>query len=115
MLAQRGKDLAVRKSPRPNSTKQARPERQASAPPPVKRRLSFNEKYALENLPQEIASLETRVRMLQARLDDPELYARDRNVFDETSRALASALSELSAAEEKWLALEVLREEIEKA
>ena len=50
MLAQRGKDIAVRKSLRPNPIKQARPARQASAPPPVKRRLSFNEKYALEKL-----------------------------------------------------------------
>ena len=115
MLAQRGEDIAVKKSLRPNPVKQTRPARPVPVPPPVKRRLSFNEKYALEKLPEEIATLETRVRTLQARLDDPELYSRDRTMFDETSRALASVLSELSAAEEKWLALEVLREEIEKA
>ena len=50
---------------------------------------------------------------LQQRLDDRGLYARDRSAFAEVSTALAAAQRELSAAEEKWLELEILREQIE--
>jgi ATP-binding cassette subfamily F protein uup len=60
-----------------------------------------------------MAELQGKVRALHERLDDPGLYARDRKAFDATSAALAAAQAELSAAEERWLELEVLREEIE--
>ncbi len=46
-------------------------------------------------------------------MEDPDLYARDQKAFAETSGSLAAAQSELAAAEEKWLELEILREEIE--
>ena len=49
----------------------------------------------------------------QARLADPSLYVRDRKAFDEISAALVDAQAKLHAAEEKWLALEILREELE--
>jgi ATP-binding cassette subfamily F protein uup len=48
-------------------------------------------------------------------LDDPNLYARDRKKFDDASTAIAKAQEELAAAEDRWLELEVLREEIERA
>jgi ATP-binding cassette subfamily F protein uup len=50
---------------------------------------------------------------LQLRLDDPDLFSRDRKTFDETTMALGKAQDELAAAEEQWLALEIAREEIE--
>ena len=56
----------------------------------------------------------TRSRSLQQRLDDPGLYARDPKAFADVSAALAATRSrELAAAEERWLELEMLREEIE--
>jgi ABC transport system ATP-binding/permease protein len=57
--------------------------------------------------------LEAEVRRLQDKLADPRLYARDRTAFDSTSTALAAAQAELSAAEERWLELELLRTQIE--
>jgi ATP-binding cassette subfamily F protein uup len=84
----------------------------ASAP---KRRLNFNEKHALETLPGTIETLQAEIAKQQKLLDDPTLYARDRKIFDETSRAIAKAQEELAAAEDRWLELEVLREEIEQA
>ena len=51
----------------------------------------------------------------QKLLDDPDLYAKDRKKFDEASAAIATAQQELAAAEDRWLELEVLREEIEQA
>ena len=52
------------------------------------------------------------VRTLHDRLDDPGLYARDRKAFDDVSAALAAAQAELTAAEERWLELEILREDV---
>jgi ABC transport system ATP-binding/permease protein len=109
MLAQRGEALAERKV----AKMAARPALPVAAPKAGKRRLSFNEKHALETLPQEIATLQRRIQELQHKLDDPGLYARDRPAFAEISNALVAAQQELSAAEEKWLDLEILREEIE--
>jgi ATP-binding cassette subfamily F protein uup len=60
-----------------------------------------------------MASLRAKVSTLQVRLDDPTLYARDRDAFTETSAALAAMQSELAEAEDAWLELEILREEIE--
>jgi ATP-binding cassette subfamily F protein uup len=85
----------------------------APQPAAARRRLSFHQKHALDTLPDEIARLGDEVQGLQRRLEDAELYARDRRGFDETSRALAAAQSALTLAEEKWLELALLREEIE--
>ena len=48
-------------------------------------------------------------------LDDPNLYSKDRKKFDAASASIAKAQEELAAAEDRWLELEVLREEIEQA
>jgi len=77
------------------------------------RRLSFNDRRALETLPARIAALQTQITGLNAVLADPDLYARDPGRFRMTSQALALARDELAAAEEQWLTLEMLRERIE--
>jgi ABC transport system ATP-binding/permease protein len=50
---------------------------------------------------------------LSAVLADPDLYSRDPGRFGATTQALAAARDELVAAEEQWLSLEMLREEID--
>jgi ATP-binding cassette subfamily F protein uup len=112
MLAQRGHGLAT-KPPAAKPAPALKPAPRSADTPPSRRRLSFNEKHALETLPREIAVLQGRIGELQARLDDPALYARDRAAFAQVSDSLSTAQRELAAAEEKWLNLEILREEIE--
>jgi ATP-binding cassette subfamily F protein uup len=110
MLAQRGIDVARK----PARVKAGRAPK--NLPPTAKtdrRRLTFNDKHALETLPKQIAALQGELKKLQHKLDDPELYARDRAAFSATSAAVAAAQAELAAAEEKWLELEMLREEFE--
>ena len=46
-------------------------------------------------------------------LADPELFARDAAAFAKTASDLTNAEESLAKAEEEWLALEMLREEIE--
>ncbi len=112
MLAQRGVDL-VREQPKAEGRKSQKALKPTRAAAQTKRRLSFHQKHALETLPKAIAALQETARTLHRRLDDPGLYARDRQAFDETSAALATAQSELAAAEQKWLELEILREDLE--
>jgi ATP-binding cassette subfamily F protein uup len=115
MLAQRGTDLTTKQA---RKAKPTTVDRRGSTPVhgtqgTPKRKLSFHEKHALETLPNVIATLQARIGELRHRLEDPTLYARDRAAFTQTSEALVSTQSELSAAEQKWLALEIQREEIE--
>ena len=111
MLAQRGDDIrkpAAKPAAAPAKPKPARPVAEAA-----RRKLNFNEKHALETLPDRMAALEAEVRRLQDKLADPQLYVRDRATFDKASTALAAAQAELHAAEERWLELELLRSQIE--
>jgi ATP-binding cassette subfamily F protein uup len=114
MLAQRGADLKQRPLDTA-ATDKPKEARSAAVPTPssAKRRLNFNEKHALETLPKTMAKLHAEIARQQKLLDDPELYARDRKTFDAASAAIARAQAELDDAEEKWLELEMLREEIE--
>jgi ABC transport system ATP-binding/permease protein len=114
MLSQRGADLQreAPKAPAIEDKKEAKPAAPSTAP---KRRLNFNEKHALETLPKTIAKLHAEIAKQQRLLDDPDLYAKDRKKFDAASAAISKAQTELHEAEDKWLELEVLREEIEQA
>jgi ATP-binding cassette subfamily F protein uup len=83
--------------------------------PPIveaKRKLSFKEKHALENLPKQMEKHQALIVRLQAVLADNDLYHREPKKFAEASAALAKAEADLAQAEEEWLALEILREEI---
>jgi ATP-binding cassette subfamily F protein uup len=114
MLAQRGADLQreAPKAPAVEDKKEAKATAPSAAP---KRRLNFNEKHALETLPKTIAKLHAEIAKQQRLLDDPDLYAKDRKKFDAASASIATAQHELAVAEDRWLELEVLREEIEQA
>jgi ATP-binding cassette subfamily F protein uup len=74
--------------------------------------LSFKDKHALETLPKRIDQLGADIAKFRRILSDPKLYARDRAGFERTSQALQAAETELAAAEERWLELEMLRESV---
>jgi ATP-binding cassette subfamily F protein uup len=114
MLAQR-EPAARRSTPAKASvTKRPRSVTEVRAQPADRaRRMSFNDQRALEMLPARIAALQTEIAGLNAVVADPDLYARDPGRFGATTRALAVAREELAAAEERWLTLEMLREEID--
>jgi ATP-binding cassette subfamily F protein uup len=76
-------------------------------------KLSFKDKHALAGLPGEISQLQAEMLRQQAVLADAGLFVRDPKRFDAATRALSTASAALEAAEEKWLALEMLRESLE--
>jgi ATP-binding cassette subfamily F protein uup len=110
MLAQRRAALPERE--RPAAAEKAKPTPK-SASPERKRRLSGRESHALKTLPARIEALQARLETLSAQLADPNLFARDAEAFQKHAAALEKAQEELATAEEEWLALEILREEIE--
>ena len=52
------------------------------------------------------------VEMVMQRLNDPDFFARDRVGFEKVSSDLGAVQSKLAEAEERWLELEILREEL---
>ncbi len=102
MLAQRG---PVETETLRQAGKPGKPRGSARGP-----KMSFKDRLALESLPQEMSALEARIGSLQTELADPDLYRRRATRFKEATAALATAQSQLSAAEERWLALETMRE-----
>jgi ABC transport system ATP-binding/permease protein len=112
MLAQRGADLT--REPRKQEPQKAASEKISvfPEPKPTKRRMNFNDKRALETLPKTIAALQAEVNALQIKLDDPLFYAHDRAAFGEATAALGILQQKIVAAEEKWLELEIKREEL---
>jgi len=108
MVAQRGAGIGAK------IEKPAKPKVAAKTPETKpKRKLSFKEKHALEILPARIAELRKVAAHCKAVLTDADLYRRDRAKFAEASEAFARAEADLAKAEQDWLALEILREEIE--
>jgi ATP-binding cassette subfamily F protein uup len=108
MLAQRGHGLIAAAQDPPRAARPA-----AEKPRNTSAKLSFKDKHALETLPDRIASLEREIAALQRELGDGGLYARDSQRFAAVSKALASLAAERDAAEERWLELELRREELE--
>ena len=111
MLVQRGADLE-RSDAAPSLSKAVLPEKKPAVSGP-KKRLSFNQKRALEILPSRMEDLQSAISNLEATLSDTGLYARDPKKFENATTDLTARQSELDAAEEEWLELEVLREAIE--
>ncbi|MFC4172805.1 ABC-F family ATP-binding cassette domain-containing protein [Microvirga sp. GCM10011540] len=78
-----------------------------------KRKLSFNEQHDLKTLPKRMGEMEAKIAKVQEILADPDLYSRDPARFQKAMDALTQLQTELSAAEERWLELEMLREELD--
>ena len=114
MLAQRGADLK-RSAAKATALEDRGDLKTAGRSAPSRRKLNFNEKHALETLPKTMARLQAEIAKQQRLLDDPKLFSKDRKKFDQASDALNKAQKELQQAEDRWLELEVLREEIEQA
>jgi ATP-binding cassette subfamily F protein uup len=118
MVAQRGAGVAARVASIPTAakaaakpaTKETGDRAPEKARPP---KLTFKDQHALKTLPGEIDALQKKIEKLRAILADAGLYARDRAAFDKAGAELPAAEAALADAEEKWLTLEMMREEAE--
>jgi ATP-binding cassette subfamily F protein uup len=113
MLAQRGEakpGIPVKAAVKPSANVAS--SIAAAKPSGAKRKMTFSDKHALETLPKTIAKLEADARVLQQKLEDPNFFARDRAAFEQASKSLGEIQSKLTEAENRWLELEILREEL---
>ncbi len=113
MVSQRG--VGVQAKQKASAEEKSKNKSQTPAAPEKKskRKLSFKEKYALENLPREMDAMQEKIDKLQEKLSDPELYTKQPEVFQKATDELAKLQQDIETAEEQWLELEMLREEIE--
>lgn len=112
MVAQRGQGVQARAVEKDAKSKSA--DKPAAAPTTqAKRKLSFNEQHDLKTLPTKMQEIEAKIVKVQDILADPDLYARDPARFQKAMDSLTQLQGELHAAEERWLEVEMLREELE--
>jgi ATP-binding cassette subfamily F protein uup len=109
MLAQRRQGIGAKAAAKAAKAASAPREKPADA----KRRMTFKDKHALEELPRKMAQAEAEIASLQRDLSDSALYTRDPKRFASLSEKLSRAQAELAESEDRWLALEMLRAEIE--
>ncbi|MFQ5562944.1 MAG: ABC-F family ATP-binding cassette domain-containing protein [Parvularculaceae bacterium] len=109
MLVQRGSTPQAFPAA-PRSEKQEREKNLAVESKSNTGKLSYKEKYALEQLPGRIAALEAEVTKLKKKLADPEFYERDGKAFENAAAMLEKTEAALARAEDEWLALELKRE-----
>jgi ATP-binding cassette subfamily F protein uup len=107
MLLQRGVPEVARAEVRRSGTPVTPP----ASPKQSARKMSFKDRHALEALPTQIADLQKEMARHQKVLDDPQVFTKDPKRFDAALAGLARAQSELHRAEQRWLELEMLREE----
>jgi ATP-binding cassette subfamily F protein uup len=113
MVAQRGQGVEARELPKPKSRKPAAAKAPRKAATPQKK-LTFTELHELKTLPAQMATLEKTIAALHVKLSDANLYERNPKQFADASAKLVDAQSLLSSSEERWLELEMLREESER-
>jgi ATP-binding cassette subfamily F protein uup len=110
MIAQRGRGVEAKSgataAPRKLKNNKASPKKTAT-------RLSFKDKHALDTLPREMDTLQAEIAKWRRKLTDPKLFARDPKAFNAAADTLAESEAALAATEERWLALEIKREEVE--
>jgi ABC transport system ATP-binding/permease protein len=109
MLSQRGAGLTREAPKKEKKDAPAAPKEESAV---SKKRMTFKDKHALETLPSTIATLQEDLRKLQAKLDDPQFYVRDRSGFEKVSAEMGELQQRIAVAEEQWLELEILREEL---
>ena len=113
MATQRGQGVTAKRAAAEKADRPEKAEKPAATQTERKRKLSFKEKHALETLPKRMEQLQAEIVAAQAKLADPKLFSRDAAAFAKAAAALDAAQAGLAEAEEEWLRLEMLREELE--
>jgi ATP-binding cassette subfamily F protein uup len=114
MMAQRkGAAEEKRKAEKQEKAKAAPAASASQDPSKAKGKLSFKQKFALENLPKEMEKAQGEIAKREQRMADPELFTKDPAAFNTLAQEMSKLRDKLEAMEEEWLELEMLREELE--
>ncbi len=82
-------------------------------PAKAKGKMSFKQKFALENLPKEMEKTQLEIAEREERMADPSLFAKNPEIFSKLADEMSKLRHKLETMEEEWLELEMLREELE--
>jgi ATP-binding cassette subfamily F protein uup len=85
----------------------------AAEKPKKATKLSYKHQRALEQLPKTMETLEKEIASIEEKMADPTLFTRDPKAFQTLSDQLESKQAALATAEEEWLEIEMMREELE--
>ncbi|WP_019960115.1 ABC-F family ATP-binding cassette domain-containing protein [Woodsholea maritima] len=113
MVAQRGIGVEARKAEKKEEKAKSANSSPNAPKKAQKRKMSYKDQFALENLPKEIDALDGKIAKLQDELADPSLFTAKPDRFAAASKALETAIRDKDDKEERWLELEALREEID--
>jgi ATP-binding cassette subfamily F protein uup len=112
MVAQRGRGLAGPLAA-PVVTAE-RPDKRPVDRAAPRRKLGFNERRALETLPRRIDELRADLDALERKLADADFAVREPSAFLDATKTYGELRDALAGAEDEWLGLEILREELER-
>ncbi|MFI4968863.1 MAG: ABC transporter ATP-binding protein, partial [Lysobacterales bacterium] len=73
---------------------------------PAKRKLNYKDARELEALPQKIETLETRIAVLGAKMQEPTFYQQEGAAIVASNNELAALQIELDAAYARWQELD---------
>ncbi|MBB4104025.1 ABC-F family ATP-binding cassette domain-containing protein [Allorhizobium borbori] len=113
MLAQRKGAADERRKAEKAAEKPKAETANAVETPKGKGKLSYKQKFALDNLPKEMEKLQADMAAREAKMADPNLFTKDPAGFNRLAGELEKLRDKLAAMEEEWLELEMLREELE--
>ncbi len=114
MMAQRkGAAEEKRKAEKQEKAKAAPSASASQDPSKAKGKLSFKQKFALENLPKEMEKAQGEIAKREERMADPNLFTKDPATFNTLAKEMTKLREKLETMEEEWLELEMLREELE--
>ncbi|MCZ7465003.1 ABC-F family ATP-binding cassette domain-containing protein [Rhizobium rhizogenes] len=114
MMAQRkGAAEEKRKAEKQEKAKAASSASASQDPAKAKGKLSFKQKFALENLPKEMEKAQGEIAKREQRMADPALFTKDPATFNTLAQEMTKLREKLETMEEEWLELEMLREELE--
>ena len=97
-----------RSTPPPSAASPPTPPR----PGEDRRKLSYKDQRDLDRLPAEVARLEEEIAKAEAVLHDPDLYLKSHDRFAALTAEIATKRAAKAAAEERWLQVAELAEEI---
>ncbi len=105
-LRQRGTDTS-------SPTKERKKEKtEASRSPKKSSKLSYKDQRELDLAPKKMEKLSEAIASLEEKLHDSTFYSRDPEGFQNMSKELVTQKEALEALEERWLELEMMKEEL---
>ncbi|MDQ0560701.1 ATP-binding cassette subfamily F protein uup [Rhizobium mesoamericanum] len=114
MLAQRKGAVEERKKAE-KAAERSKPQEAAASSETAKGKgkLSYKQKFVLDNLPKEMAKAEAEIAQREEQMADPSLFTKDPTTFNRLAAEMEKLRDSLMKMEEEWLELEMLREELE--